>query len=221
MQATPPDADSLPPPMAAIWRTPILVASAAMACTNVAGAIFALRASPEPLWGWFGFEFVMLVASVFGVLLGLGKFREGPGIAAACIAGAWFVGTGMGRIQAFPAPSQVLTDPWFLARLGGAAIVAGAGAATVLSRNPGSFRKVAAGGAMLVVVLAGAAFWMKTGGLWLGTQQDGAIDVLRKAILSTLVIGAGVLFCIGGHLVIAAFQMGVPAGQSGAQDTRR
>ena len=213
--------EMVPPPLPPALRGAIAVVSAVMICSNVGGALFALRTTPEPFWGWLGFEVVMLVASVVGLLLGLGRFREGSGIAAACVAGAWFVGTGMGRLQAYAAPTQVLTDPWFLGRLAGAALVAGAGAVAVLARNPRSFRKVAAGGAMLAIVGGFGAFWVLTGGLWLGTPQNGAIDIARKGILAATVIGVGVLFCVGSHLVIAAFQMGVPPGQPGSPNARR
>jgi hypothetical protein len=208
--------DSIPPPMPAPARFVALALGSCVLVSNGAGAVFALRASPEPFWGWLGFEIVMAVASVFGVLLGLGKFREGSGIAAACVAGAWFVGTGMGRLQTHAAPSQVLSDPWFLARFATAALFAASGAYAVLVRQPRSFRKLAAGGVMLLVVVGVCGFWLKTGGMWLGTPQPGAMDIARMGALSLLVIGSGVLFCIGSHLVIAAFQMGVPAGQPGS-----
>lgn len=202
--------------MPAPARFVAIAVAGAVLVSNAFGAFFALRATPEPYWGWLGFEIVMAVSSVFGVLLGLGKFRAGPGITAACVAGAWFVGTGMGRLQTHAAPSQVLTDTWFLARLGAAAALAAAGGFAVLVRDRRSFKKAIVGGSMLLAVVAGCAFWVKTGGMWLGTPQPGAIDMARKGAIAVLVLGMGVLFCIGSHLVIAAFQMGVPAGQPGA-----
>ena len=39
-------------------------------------------------WAMFGFELVTLLAAIFGVLIGLGRFRDGFGLALACIAGA-------------------------------------------------------------------------------------------------------------------------------------
>lgn len=193
-----------------------MAASSVVLLSNVGGAFFALRATPEPFWGWFGFELVMAVASIFGILLGLGRFRAGSGLAAACVAGAWFVGTGMGRLQTHAAPSAVLSDPWFLARLAAAAGVALAGAFTVLSRDGRSWKKLAVGLAMLVPVMAFAGFWVKTGGMWLGASQSGGMDVARKCVLTVIVVGAGILFCVGAHLVIAAFELGVPQGQPGA-----
>lgn len=206
----------MPPPMPKFARLIALCVSALVLLSNGAGAFFALRATPEAYWGWMGFEVVMAVASAFGIMLGLGRYREGSGLAAACVAGAWFVGSGMGRLQVHAAPSDVLRDTWFLARFGCAALVATAGAITVLSRDGRSWKKLAMGLAMLCVVGGIGVFFAKTGGMWLGTPQSGAMDVARKSALVAVVIGTGVLFCIGAHLVIAAFEMGVPQGQPGA-----
>lgn len=208
----------MPPPMPTFVRLTILVISTAILLSNAAGAFFALQAAPEPYWGWMGFEIVMAIASVFGILLGTGRFRSGSGLAAACVAGAWFVGTGMGRLQTHAAPTQVLGDSWFLGRFAAAGLVAAAGAFAVLIRDRRSWRKLFTGLAMLAIVAGFGAFWLKTGGMWLGATQTGFMDVVRKGVVAVLVVGCGVLFCAGAHLVIAAFEFGVPMGQPGAPE---
>ncbi|MBL0928288.1 MAG: hypothetical protein IBJ11_11665 [Phycisphaerales bacterium] len=50
-----------------------------------------------------GFEVVTLVASMFGVMVGLGKFREGPALATLMVGGCVFVGA-------------VLAEPTFATR---------------------------------------------------------------------------------------------------------
>lgn len=204
------------PPPPTPCRLVLLLLSAAILLSNLAGAGLALVGGEVPVWGWFGFEAVMAVASVFGVLLGLGKFREGWGLAAACVAGAWFVGTGLGRLATHTSPGAVLRDTWFLARTGGAGLVALAGAYAVLSRDRRSIRPLIRGFAFLAPIVLGGGAWVATGGGWLGQSHEGGAGVLRMSILIILATLAGGLFCAGAHFIIRAFEHGVPPDQPGS-----
>lgn len=197
-------------------RATVLVFSVLTLVSAVAGAFFALRATPSPQWGAFGYEVVIAAACVFGILLGRGCFQTGSGIAAGMIALAWFVGSGMGRLPFHNSPRGVIVDPWFLGRLAASVAVAAAGAYTVLSRDGRSWRRLLIGFVLLAPVGAFGAYWVVTGGGWLATPQTGGANVVRISLLLLSVLVSGGLFCFAADSFIRAFGYGVPQGQPGA-----
>ena len=205
-----------PPPMSGPARAVVLVASAITLLSALAGAYFALRGGESAQWGAFGYELVIAITCVFGVLLGRGKFSAGSGLTAGLIALAWFVGTGMGRLPFHTSPRGVVSDPWFLGRLAGAAVVAGMGALTVLSRDNRAWKSVMVGFGLLLPVALALGFWVGTGGMWFGRPQTGTLEFVRVTALCLAAVACGGLFCFGSDAIIRAFTFGVPQGQPGA-----
>ena len=66
----------------------------------LAFAVPAAAHSPKPAWFMLGFELVLVVGAVMGVLTGLGRFREGPAAAIACVAGVTLVASFLGYLGA-------------------------------------------------------------------------------------------------------------------------
>src|SRR5262249_6452882 len=96
----------------------------------------------KPVWVLFGFEFVIAVATVLGILFAAGKFQEGQGLALACVAGTITVGSFLGWLGAqrhlATSHGDIPLNGWMLGRMGAAAVIALVGAWLVLSRNPRS-----------------------------------------------------------------------------------
>lgn len=199
-------------------RAAVLVLSAMALVSSAAGVFFALRAEPSPQWGSFGYEIVIAVSCVFGVLLGTGRFQQGSGLAAGLIALTWFVGTGMGRLPFHNSPRGVISDPWFLGRTAASGAVALAGAYAVLCRDSRAWRRLVTGLLLLAPVGAFGAFWMLTGGGWLGASQEGGAGVVKVSALILIALVCGGLFCFGADSIIRAFGYGVPQGQPGAPE---
>ncbi|MBX3360070.1 MAG: hypothetical protein KF705_01315 [Phycisphaeraceae bacterium] len=208
-----------PPPMPRALRGVVLVGSAGVLLSAAAGVYVTLSADPSPQWGTFGYEVVIAASAVFGVLLGLGRFRAGSGLCAGLVALAWFVGTGMGRLPFHSSPRGVVTDPWFVGRAAAAAMVAGSGALAVLARDARAWRRLIVGGMLLAPVGAFVVYWFGMGGGWLGSTQTGAAEVIKNCVLFVVVLVLGGLFCFGADAVIRAFGYGVPAGQPGAPES--
>jgi hypothetical protein len=199
-------------------RLVILVLSILTLLTTLEGARLALTRPDGAAWGSLGFEIVIAVACVIGILLGRGCFKAGPGIAAACVAGTIFVATLFGRLEFVSSPRAIPRDLWFLGRTGLAALIGLMAAFTVLSRDRRSIAMVVRSALFFVPLVAFAAFWAATGGLWLGTSNSGGAEVARVVILLFLALVGGGLFCAGAHCLIRAFEFGVPPGQPGAPE---
>lgn len=199
-------------------RGVVLVVSSGVLLSAATGMYVTLSADPSPQWGAFGYEIVIAVSAVFGVLLGLGRFRAGSGLCAGLVGLAWFVGTGMGRLPFHSSPRGVVADPWFVGRLAAAAVVACSGGLAVLARDARSWKRLIVGGMLLAPVVAFVVYWFGMGGGWLGSTQSGALEVIRTCVLFVVVLVLGGMFCFGADAVIRAFGYGVPAGQPGAPE---
>lgn len=129
--------------------------SAVMALTCLAGAVLSLANQPS-VWYTFGFEVVALIASVYGVLVGLGRYREGPALAILCVSGALAVGALLGYVGAPATTTSKVSDalpalgilgndreliglplwPLMLARFAAAGALGLAAGLVVISRRP-------------------------------------------------------------------------------------
>ena len=74
------------PPLHIGLRVVAGVVSAAIGVSSIAQGIAAMRGE-QVLWLAVGFGAVGTLASVLGVLTGLGKFRSGPALSLACVGG--------------------------------------------------------------------------------------------------------------------------------------
>src|ERR1043166_2727299 len=66
---------------------------------------------PRPLYFMLGFEVVALVAAVFGVLLAMGRFAQGPGLGLLCVAAAIGVGSLLGETSTYDPTSAHPANP--------------------------------------------------------------------------------------------------------------
>lgn len=194
----------------------VAIASGAVALSSVLGLAAAamlgrIVQGASPAWTMVGFEVIGILTGVMGLLFAMGRFREAPGMALACIAGTIFsvaVCTHLsvqGRLG--PHSLAILTQ----ARIGAAAVVAVLAAVCVLSRNPRSYSRLLKG------VLLGAPTLI-VGGALLATRGQISDDVMKSletlgsvwrfVILSVGALVVGGTLCASVEFVVRAFQMG-------------
>lgn len=94
-----------------------------------------LMASP-PWYFVVGFEAIILVAAIVAILAGLNRFRQGPALAILCAAGATLALSGLGASSTGGGYQAALKDPFTLARLALAALLALDALAIAAARNP-------------------------------------------------------------------------------------
>jgi hypothetical protein len=186
----------------------LLVFASAVAGAGAAVVVPLVVSGEQARWAMFGFEVVCAVAAALGVLVGLGRYASGPGLALACIAGTILVASRLGWQAGGRQIAGVSLSPLLAAR-GAAGLALGlAGIAVVLGRRPGAWRTAFIGGLLILPVAAGAvALLVPAGrqavGSWLGTSPAFIFGVAVVAFL-----GATALLAAGVHLVIRAFEMG-------------
>lgn len=187
----------------------ITLASAAALIGALAAAGVALFVVPQILWASLGFAAVAAISAAIGVLAGIGRFNQGLGMAALCVGGAIAVSAGFSYIDLGPnlgdAPAFArLLKPWAAFQALAAAVVVASGGFAVLSRSHASWKSIAVGLAFLVpagIVLAGMVF---------GMDRIPEGETGRVMSLGLLLIGgtaAAVLFSLGGHHLIRAFEI--------------
>ena len=126
------------------------VVNGAIALSAITGAAAALL-SHSTLWYMLGFEVITLAAAVFGVLIAMGRFGDGPALGLLCVVGAVAAGSVLGDLSTFlanPIGGPVLRTYgkggmvelpitlFMTLRLAAAGIVALGAAWIVLSRSP-------------------------------------------------------------------------------------
>jgi len=174
-------------------------------------------------WGLFGFEVVTLLAAIFGVLIGIGKFRDGFGLALAGLAGAVLLALVFGIYV--DARTKIADDPTFrpwvnrmlMLRV---LIVFGysfCASVAVFARNPKSWGAAMKGLACLLPVAALAGAYIKFGLPFAGdgSGQPNALRVIFVLATGLLMI---VLISAGGHLLIRAYEFGRPENDAPAPD---
>ncbi len=165
-------------------------------------------------WGIFGFEALTILAAVFGVLVGLGKFRDGFALALACLAGTILVAAVFGiRVDARPKIGDDPTlQPWINRMLAlRMAVVFGYAALAslaVFARDRRCWVSAMRSMACLIpaALIAGGVFRF---GLPFGGEA-GSSEPNAARVISFLVIAMAVggLVSVGGHLMIRAFEFG-------------
>jgi hypothetical protein len=171
------------------------------------GCVEALFLQEKVAWSLLGFELVILVAGTIGVLLGLGRFRQGPALALVCVAGTVLVGTGLGRLSVLANPRAVLVDPWFVTRFLAATALVALATLCVFSRSPGkSWRS------FIWSVVLGVPVLVMLGVLWKGRGLLAPLDSAPEAVRVAVAL-LGFLLMIGlvsasVHMLIRAFEFG-------------
>lgn len=197
-------------------RMLVIATSIVLAISTLPGLFLAINTFGGFAWGWFGFELVSLLAASFGVLIGLGKFRDGLGLALACIAGTVLVALVFGTyVDAKTKIADNITySPWvnrmLLIRMLVVLSYAFSASVAVFARNPKSWGVAIKGVACLLPVAALIGAFMKFG-LPFADDASGQPNALR--VIFVLVVGLVMIILVsaGGHLLIRAFEIGRPA----------
>ncbi|MEM1185003.1 MAG: hypothetical protein AAGI53_08355 [Planctomycetota bacterium] len=192
-------------------RYPLLLISVAVGglfCWSLFTSAFATE---NTIWPGLGFSLVGVAAAVFGVMLGLGMFRNGFGLAALCVAGAALTSGVLGwldlRANLASAPDAAkLLRPWLAAvAASGLASAALAGLA-VLIRSGRSWRFVIGGG-VAFAALGGLGLLMQGPGAALTSRWEDGPEAVRISLLLIVAFSALVLLSAGGHLLIRGFEV--------------
>lgn len=172
-----------------------------------AGAVWAaLRQEPEPRWALLTVQLPAVLAGLFALVWAKGGFRDGPGLALACVATAVLAGAVLGYFS-----SRTLTVLGLSMKVWAAATAVSSvglflvAAVSVLARRDDAQVIAVRGGVALLpacLVLVGAV---------LGWDQKfaGAIaglpGVVRALIWTLGALGVAICLCIGVQLVVEAF----------------
>jgi hypothetical protein len=204
------------PPIAKPLRLLVLLISGLVALTALvvgpaSAALPLFVTGARPAWALFGFELVTLAAAILGVLLGQGRFRSGPAIGLACIAGTILVASGLGWQSTAHALGGVSLNPLLAFRVAAALVLGLVAAWSALSRHPSSLR-TACLGVLLIAPVVGAGGLLATsrGREWAGAAI-GSSPAVEFIVASVAFLAATALLAAGVHLVIRAFELGRPA----------
>ncbi len=212
--ATDPDGVPTPAPPAPV-RWGVLIASFVGGLVAVAGAGYALMGFERPVLGMFGFELVAAIAGALGVMIGLGRFREGFGLGALCVAGTFVAAALFGlyldaNANVSTAEGTRMVKLAILAHVGCGGLIAALGGIAVLVRSRRSWGTLAKGVLIATPAVMIAAWLLRTNASALTTEL-GPNASMARAI--GVIIGAFllmVLFSVGAHLCIRAFEITRP-----------
>lgn len=176
----------------------------------LATAVLAIVMPPKPLWTLLGFEILTAVLAAMTLPAARGAYRQGPGLALTCFAGAFFTATVIGFYS-----GQGQLGSWFklwaVARVGLALLLGVCAALTVLIRNPRSWGLLAKGLLLALPPLALAVLLVLGRAGFIMNERDGLAETLRIGGLMVLGVVVGGFFCASVHYVIRAFEVGRPA----------
>lgn len=171
------------------------------------------------LQAWFriGFEVVLVVSGVIGLLTALNRFPSAPAWAMSCVGGAAVIcallansAGGMGQVAGFSPGAIVrsaITNPHAAARLGAGFGMLALAALTLMLRSPAvSFRRFGLGVLCLAPVIVIGALWF-AGPL---SQFFGGLNPIIQTVIAVLAFFSVVaLVSAGGHNLIRALEAGV------------
>ena len=155
--------------------------------------IYESLSGPTRILGLLGFESVTLVACVFGVLTGFGRFHGARSLAAFNIALTIFVATTLGRFNAIATHAQttlsegqivskLLHDPMLELRFAAAALIGVL--AVVMAFGPArtSWKKLGIGIGLGIPVLAAFVWLAGPGKTWLLAGDTAGSSMLRMVV---------------------------------------
>jgi len=177
--------------------------------TACAGTFVGFQAAGQPLWGTLSFEAVLLVTGFLAILLGMGRFSPGFGMAAGVLGATAMGATVLGYVDARPNLAQTwaasMLKPVVVARLLLAMALLTCAASDVLRRDLAQLKRFIIGLVVLAPVLmaAAAANFGMLG--FLTNATEGTAELLRVGSLFILGVVGIALVSAGGHLVITAF----------------
>ncbi len=199
---------------------------------GTAGVIAATNETP--VLASLGFEVVVLVTGIAGLLFALRRDETGRAVGLLNLGGvllvasltarfAWHTTVNPDAIGVGKSARFALSDPWFVVRgLIGAALMAWS-VLVALGTQAVGWRRLVSGGLLATPLLAVLAYGLKSGfGGFFPAMVDTASAIRAVgAVIATLVLS--VMFAAGVHLVIKAFEMAVPhhARQDPSQQNHR
>ena len=196
-----------------ILRRGTLAVSALLAIGAIALVGLGAAASP-PVWFVVGFEAVVLITAVFGILFGLGRFPQAPAMTLALLAGAvglcsvlGYLSTSVTGHTVGPLPLKPVVG----LRLALAALLGLGAVVATLGLSPRLWRRALVGVALAAIPTAlGAVVLVGPGRPLIGAI--GSLGVAVTAAAATVAFLAWVgLVSAGAHLVITTFERALPA----------
>jgi len=170
-------------------------------------------------WGLFGFELLTILAGIFAIFFGLGKFKEGWGIGVTAIAGSILVALVFGLYLGFILAKKTdFPDLYPLAKytlMTRAAVITGLfifASIAVCSRNAKSIPYIIKAALCAAPIAAVAAMLQYNigPGVWINNSLAGGSGT--GALQSILALTLGLFFIVfisaAGHLLIHAFECG-------------
>lgn len=187
--------------------------SGALFLSAIGLAVASLVAGGTPVWALFGFEVVIAVAAVFGLLTIRNAAWRSSAMVFVCIAGTVMVASVLGhiasrgRLDVASNPDGVSLRPMLAARLGASAVIGAAAVLIGLGRSPRAWSGFIKGSLLAApflvslasVVLARSAVFDAFSRFSIGVKAG-------VGIAAVLVIG--VSLCAGAHYIIRAFEVG-------------
>ncbi len=168
-------------------------------------------------WGMFGFELILLFGCLMTIWVSLGKIQVGKAfpMAVACLIGTILVGVVFGiHVDA----RAVVGDnpqvgPWInrtlLFRFGAIGVLSLLATLDVYRRDTRSWSLVLRSILFLAPVMA-VLGWMKLKGMPAVADASGEPSPIRMILILLGGLILGVLFSIGGHLLIRSYEIAIP-----------
>lgn len=206
-------------------RTPIrwiiLLLSAAVGLSALAGLIGACIPLPANAAGErpvlvfpIGLEASVVACAAFGVLVGLGRFKDGRAITLLCIGGGVATASVMGVLSAGQAvfeAYQINLNPLRNARVAAGMVFVALAALEVLARRPAVSLPLLARGLIWGAPLAAA------GALWMNGFLPARLAAMGQMPQIIIAVVSFVVFCVlisaSAHYLIRAFAVGVEVGE--------
>ena len=208
------------PPTGTRARRGVLVISALVGLSAVAGIVSAVGGQPK-VWGLLAFEVVTLIASVLGCAVGLGRPRDSAGLGAACVGATIFAAGTLGRFSALVTRAagaqsegqvigRLLRDRIFEGRVLASVGLLLLAAVLVLGNDRRLWRRLAIGMFMGIPVAAVLGWLIGPGKDWLlaPAEEGGVAGRIAVALMGGVILAA--MLSASVHLVIGAFAAKLP-----------
>lgn len=166
-------------------RVAVGVLCAMVAISALCGGAAAVFVPEKPAWTAVGFELVTLIASALGLIMATDKYRSGPGLALACIAGSILLASGLGYL-AGGSKGQAGDGTVRLLLAGRVFISLALGllaASLVLGRRKGQWKLAIHGAALLVAGPALGLLHRQTDGEWFSGAEGSSLGMTAIAFL--------------------------------------
>ena len=124
------------PPKSLLLLTGLMSGLVLLSAVATLVASFVIPA--RPVWPLIGFEVLIVLAGVYGVLAARGRFAQGPGLAHTCVSGTVFAASVLGFLGATGQIGEHNLQSWLLARVMLAVSIGLIGAWIVSRRVPGA-----------------------------------------------------------------------------------